>query len=385
MDQQNLNTLLQLHQCKTYHAKQLHDIENKIKSLVMEMQLQSYEQEIREIMKQYLMQAIEILECIGNPENDLIKEHLLLQEQEKERRKNTSEDDIFLTWSLYRPESQYKKQIIPKLEQLETILGNYETCFYNHRIFLTKEIYKHLITLGNYIKRWIQPSQTLLCDSESWVAGLNILKSLLELTIKISFTIDDSIFDTFSTYKELKDRRCVGRKEERKKVKKDIQTLEFLSNFKGIIVQRVFPGKRFFHHRGFNQFITLEFLDWIESQRRYNYFYVCGDSNTNLLKIGVTSNMEKRFSQLKNQVSYSAPNFRKLLVIRHSYSFALEAYIKDKFQNQVAFGTEWIHPREEDIHYLLEEGYKDDDIFMALLQFDEWELIEKNAWNQNSI
>lgn len=50
--------------------------------------------------------------------------------------------------------------------------------------------------------------------------------------------------------------------------------------------------------------------------------------------------MEKRFSQLKNPVSYSAPNFRKLLVIRHSYSFALEAYIKDKFQNQVAFGTE---------------------------------------------
>nr|WP_261784479.1 hypothetical protein [Bacillus sp. 17RED48] len=95
--------------------------------------------------------------------------------------------------------------------------------------------------------------------------------------------------------------------------------------------------------------------------------------------------MEKRFSQLKNQGSYSAPDFRKLLVIRHSYSFALEAHIKEKFQNQVAFGTEWIHPREEDIHYLLEGGYKDDDILMALLPFDEWELIENHAWNQNSI
>ncbi|WP_257475497.1 hypothetical protein [Bacillus sp. FDAARGOS_1420] len=54
-----------------------------------------------------------------------------------------------------------------------------------------------------------------------------------------------------------------------------------------------------------------------------------------------------------NQVSHSAPDFRKLLVIRHSYSFALEAYIKNKFQNQVAFGTEWIHPREEDIKVMI--------------------------------
>nr|WP_255259360.1 GIY-YIG nuclease family protein [Bacillus toyonensis] len=84
----------------------------------------------------------------------------------------------------------------------------------------------------------------------------------------------------------------------------------------------------------------------MDSQRSYNYFYVCGDSNANLLKIGITSNMEKRFPQLKNQVFYSAPDFRKLLVIRHSYSFALEAYLKDKFRNQVAFGTEWINPRE---------------------------------------
>ncbi|EEK72597.1 hypothetical protein bcere0007_30000 [Bacillus mycoides] len=83
MDQQNLNKLLQLHQCKKYHSEQLHDIENQIKSLVMEMQLQSYEQEIREIMKQYLIQAIEVLECIGNPENDLIKSTYFYKSKKK--------------------------------------------------------------------------------------------------------------------------------------------------------------------------------------------------------------------------------------------------------------------------------------------------------------
>lgn len=384
MDQKNSNKLLQLHQCKKYHSEQLHDIDKQIKSLVMEIQLQSYGQHIREMMKQYIIQAIELLGCIEsseNQKNEMIKEHLLLQEKEKEERKNISDEFASLMWSLSRPESQYTKEIIPKLQQLKIVLGNYETCFYNHRILLPEEIHNYLKALCNCIEMWIHPSQTLLLNSESLVLHLNTLKSLLELTSKVPFTIDESIFDKFSTYKELKERDYIGRKEERKKMRNDVRTLEFLSNIKGIIVQRVFPGERFFHHRGFNQFITLEFLNRIDSQRSYNYFYVCGDSNANLLKIGITSNMEKRFPQLKNQVFYSAPDFRKLLVIRHSYSFALEAYLKDKFRNQVAFGTEWIHPREGDIHYLLEEGYKDDDIFMTLLQFDEWELIEKHAWN----
>ncbi|WP_218013102.1 hypothetical protein, partial [Bacillus toyonensis] len=56
-------------------------------------------------------------------------------------------------------------------------------------------------------------------------------------------------------------------------MRNDVRTLEFLSNIKGIIVQRIFPGGRFFHHQGFNQFITLEFLNRIDSQRSYNYFY----------------------------------------------------------------------------------------------------------------
>ncbi|MBD5798425.1 hypothetical protein BHU24_24305 [Bacillus pseudomycoides] len=69
MDQKNSNKLLQLYQCKKYHSEQLHDIESQIKSLVMEIQLQSYGQQIREMMQQYIIQAIELLECIENPKN----------------------------------------------------------------------------------------------------------------------------------------------------------------------------------------------------------------------------------------------------------------------------------------------------------------------------
>ncbi|WP_176548417.1 hypothetical protein [Bacillus toyonensis] len=186
----------------------------------MKIQLQSYGQQIREMMQQYIIQAIELLECIENPENqkneknEMIKEHLFLQEEE---RKNIPDEFASLMWSLSRPKSQYTKEIIPKLQQLEIILGNYETCFYDHRIFLPKEIYSHLLALCKCIKMWIHPSRDLLLNSESWVLNLNTLESLLELTSKVPFTIDESIFDKFSTYKELKERDCVGRKEERKK------------------------------------------------------------------------------------------------------------------------------------------------------------------------
>lgn len=204
MDQKNSNKLLQLHQCKKYHYEQLHDIDKQIKSLVMEIQLQSYGQQIREMMQQYIIQAIELLEYIENPENqknEMIKEHLILQEKEMKERKNIADEFASLMWSLFRPESQYTKEIIPKLQQLKIVLGNYETCFYNHRILLPKEIHKYLKILCNCIEMWIHPSQTLLLNNESWVLGLETLKSLLRLTSKIFFIIDDSIFDKFSTYK----------------------------------------------------------------------------------------------------------------------------------------------------------------------------------------
>ncbi|WP_372584073.1 GIY-YIG nuclease family protein [Bacillus mycoides] len=103
--------------------------------------------------------------------------------------------------------------------------------------------------------------------------------------------------------------------------------------------------------------------------------YVFGDKSTKTYKVDVTFNSSfRRFIEAEEAYRVRFPNgmFKKLKVISNNNAFNLELYVKKKFVNNrhsLFQSTEWFTVQDNEVSYLLNEGYLHDEEFMKIYNY----------------
>ncbi|WP_249278787.1 GIY-YIG nuclease family protein [Bacillus cereus] len=141
----------------------------------------------------------------------------------------------------------------------------------------------------------------------------------------------------------------------RKEIKLLVENEKFENDM--FILSRMYPGDTFCYGNDFGNL----------------------DYNLTLMKtykMGVTfSSLSRRFIEAEEAYRFRFPDgmFKELKVISNNNAFNLELYVKKKFINKrhsLFQSTEWFTLQDNEVSYLLNEGYLQDDEFMEIYNYN---------------
>ncbi|MGG0456765.1 GIY-YIG nuclease family protein [Bacillus mycoides] len=268
--------------------------------------------------------------------------------------------------------------------KIQSKLGEYETLFYINNMLLDEEVKDFCIKINNILNDWGYYYRGYSWRETAKAIEDQELYQIAELSSSLKYITLYKVFDGspnpimhIDSVYELLNNRCVFSTDYRlSRFRKEIEFLVENEKFENdmYIISRIHPGDIFCYE---NDFRNLDYnFNLMKTYKKAKILYVFGDQSTKTYKVGVTfSSLSRRFIEAEEAYRFRFPNgnFEELKVISNNNAFNLELYVKKKFINKrhsLFQSTEWFTLQDNEVSYLLNEGYLEDKEFMKIYNYN---------------
>ncbi|PFU01717.1 hypothetical protein COK75_15620 [Bacillus thuringiensis] len=277
-----------------------------------------------------------------------------------------------------------------KIRRVDTIikiknkLGEYETLFYINNRLLDPEVKDFCIKINNVLNDWGNYYRGYHWRETAKAVEDQELYQIAELSSSLKYITLYKLFDSSpnpimhidNVYKLLINKFVVSTDYRLSRFKKEIEFLVENEKFENdmFIINRIYPGDIFCYE---NDFRNLDYnFTLMKTYKKAKILYVFGNQATKTYKVGVTfSSLTTRFIEAEEAYRFRFPNedFKELKIISNNNAFNLELYVKKKFINKrhsLFHSTEWFTLQDNEVSYLLNEEYLQDEKFMKIYNFN---------------
>ncbi|MDA1501599.1 GIY-YIG nuclease family protein [Bacillus cereus group sp. TH43LC] len=273
---------------------------------------------------------------------------------------------------------------IDTIVKIKNKLGEYETLFYINNLLLDQEVRGFCNKINNILNDWEDYYRRYNWRETAKPVENQELYQIAEISSILKYITLYKVFDSSpkdimhidDVYNLLIDRCVFSTNYRLSRFRKEIKFLvenEKIENDM-FIISRMYPGDTFCYGDDFGN------LDYnftlMKTYKKAKILYVFGDYSTKIYKIGVTFNsLSRRFMEAEEVYRFRFPNgiLKELKVISNNNAFNLELYVKKKFinkRNSLFKSTEWFTLQDNEVSYLLNEGYLQDDEFMKIYNYN---------------
>lgn len=273
---------------------------------------------------------------------------------------------------------------IDTIIKIQSKLGEYETLFYLNNMLLDEEVKDFCIKINNILNDWGYYYRGYNWRETAKAVEDQELYQIAELSSSLKYITRYKVFDSSqnlimhidNVYELLINKFVFSTDYRLSRFRKEIEFLVENEKFENdmFIISRIYPGDTFCYE---NDFGNLDYnFTLMKTYKKAKMLYVFGDQSTKTYKVGVTFNsLSRRFIEAEEAYRFRFPNgmFKKLKVISNNNAFNLELYVKKKFVNNkhsLFHSTEWFTLQENEVSYLLNEGYLHDEEFMKIYNYN---------------
>ncbi|EPF10538.1 hypothetical protein ICA_03049 [Bacillus cereus BAG1O-3] len=268
--------------------------------------------------------------------------------------------------------------------KIKNKLGEYETLFYINNRLLDQEVKGFCIKINTILNDWDYYYRGYNWRKTAKAVEDQELYQLAELSSSLKYITLYKVFDSNpnpimhidNVYEIFINKFVFSTNYSLSRFRKEIEFLVENQKFESdmFIISRIYPGDIFCYE---NDFRNLDYnFTLMKTYKKAKILYVFGDQSTKTYKVGITfSSLSRRFIEAEEAYSFRFPNgtFKKLKVISNNNAFNLELYVKKKFINKrhaLFQSTEWFNLQDNEVSYLLNEGYLQDEEFMKIYNFN---------------
>ncbi|WP_369900020.1 GIY-YIG nuclease family protein [Bacillus manliponensis] len=268
--------------------------------------------------------------------------------------------------------------------RIKNKLGEYETLFYINNRLLDQEVKDFCIKINTILNDWGYYYRGYSWRKTAKAVEDQELYQLAELSSSLKYITLYKVFDSSpnpimhidNVYELFINKFVFSTNYSLSRFRKEIEFLVENQKFENdmFILSRIYPGDIFCYE---NDFRNLDYnFTLMKTYKKAKILYVFGDQSTKIYKVGVTFNsLSRRFIEAEEAYRFRFPNgnFEKLKVISNNNAFNLELYVKKKFINKkhsLFQSTEWFTLHDNEVSYLLNEGYLEDEEFMKIYNYN---------------
>lgn len=267
--------------------------------------------------------------------------------------------------------------------KIKNKLGEYETLFYINNRLLDQEVKGFCEKINNILNDWSYYYRGYNWRETAKAVEDQELYQLAELSSSLKYITLYKVFDSSpnpiihidNVYELFINNFVFSTNYRLSRFRKEIEFLVENEKFENdmFIISRIYPGDIFCYENDFRN-SDYNFI-LMKTYKKAKILYVFGDQNTKTYKVGVTfSSLSRRFLEAEEAYRFRFPDgtFKKLKVISNNNAFNLELYVKKKFINKrhsLFRSTEWFSLQDNEVSYLLNEGYLQDKEFMKIYNY----------------